>query len=41
MRFHKSVSFDNVDELESYIGSEKLENGNQILKTYLQNKHST
>ena len=24
MRFHKSVSFDNVDELESYIGSEEV-----------------
>ena len=24
MRFHKSVSFDNVDELESHIGSEEV-----------------
>ena len=24
MRFHKSVSFDNIDELESYIGSEEV-----------------
>ena len=24
MRFHKSVSFDNVDELESYVGSEEV-----------------
>ena len=24
MRFHKSVSFNNVDELESYIGSEEV-----------------
>ena len=28
MRFHKNVSFDNVDELESYIGSEEVKKWN-------------
>ena len=40
MRFHKSVSFNNVDELESYIGSEEVKKWKSDFKNLTSNQKS-
>ena len=40
MRFHKSVSFNNVDELESYIGSEEVKKWKSDFKNLSSNQKS-
>ena len=41
MRFHKSVSFNDVDELESYIGSEEVKKWKSDFKNLSQEQKST
>ena len=40
MRFHKSISFDNVDELETYIGSEEVKKWKSDFKNLTSNQKS-